>query len=241
MSLCYPPDKKKSLHLWNRVLGLDTFWLESKVTKMKSLPRPWYFTKWRTFLDSLFSRKLAGDVFSAVTASIEEEEAADTRSLALPTRYSLSMERSEREETEPSFLENVFESRRDCGATETVLMAAISIVASDFFSLSLSLSYLGVFEENIVLLLCLITKLCVVSFGGHHKLHVVLESSDIFKKAHWKLRKAHLSLSPPSPSSSSSSLSLIISFQSVAVKYFLLILQLQLRVKIIPYLRSQFP
>lgn len=105
-------------------------------------------------MDSLFSRKLAGVIFSAVTASIEEEEeAADTRSLALPTRCSLSMERREREETEPSFLEKVFESRRVCGATETVLTAAISIVASDFF-LSLSVatySLLGVFEENIVM------------------------------------------------------------------------------------------
>lgn len=157
----------------------DTFWWKIKVTRMKSLPRPWYFTKWTTFFDS---RKLAGDIFSAVTAFIEEEEAADTRSLALSTRYSLSKERNEREEMEPNFLEKAFDGWRDCGATETVLMAAISMLLTFcWLSVSNSTLYLGVFEENIVLLLSLITKLYVVLFLSldNNKLHVVLESSDI--------------------------------------------------------------
>lgn len=52
-----------------------------KITKMKSLPRPWYLTKWRNPV-SLRSRKEAGEAFSTASTLIEDE-AAETRRQAV--------------------------------------------------------------------------------------------------------------------------------------------------------------
>jgi len=67
------------------------------------------------------------------------EAAADTRRLGLLKQYSFSKKPNEREDTDPRFLENAFDTLRDCGATETVLTAAISMAASDYFSCSTTL------------------------------------------------------------------------------------------------------
>lgn len=65
-------------------------------------------------------------------------EAVDTgrRRLRFPTPKFLPEKSNRREDSDPRFLEKTCDNRRDCGATVTVVVAAISIdaSASSFFS-----------------------------------------------------------------------------------------------------------
>ena len=103
---------------------------------MKSLPRPWYLTKWRKPL-SLRSKNETGDSFSRAPRLMEAEAEAETPKLGLFALRKLSCLVKEEEE---EWWSEVNDRRAgDVRVPDMVLVAAIAITFTPSF-LSLSLS-----------------------------------------------------------------------------------------------------